>query len=70
MSTDEKVTPLKDRASGMTIYLMPDDHRRLRQIAAAEDTSLQALVMDGLDMVLAQRGQGPVERWEPRRKKR
>lgn len=49
---------------------LPADHRRLRMLAAAEETSIQALVMDGTDEVLRRRGQEPVSRWEPRRKVR
>ena len=61
---------LKTSAVNMSIYLLPGDHRRLRMLAAAEETSIQALVMDGIDTVLKARGQEPVSRWEPRRKVR
>jgi len=61
---------LKENAVNMSIYLLPGDHRRLRQLAAAEDTSIQALVMDGIDNLLQQRGMPPVARWESRRKQR
>ena len=61
---------LKEKAINMTLYMLPHDHRRLRQIAAAEDTSLQALLMDAVDMLLAKRGQGALTRWEPRRRAR
>ncbi len=61
---------LKEKAVNMSIYLLPADHRRLRMLAAAEETSIQALVMDGIDEVMRRRGQEPVSRWEPRRKVR
>jgi len=61
---------LKEHAVNMSIYILPGDHRRLRVLAAQEDTSIQALVLDGIDAVLRQRGQEPVTRWEPRRKPR
>jgi hypothetical protein len=61
---------LKEKAVNMSIYLLPADHRRLRMLAAAEETSIQALVMDGIDEVLRRRGQESVSRWEPRRKVR
>src|SRR3954454_11267529 len=61
---------LKEKAINMSIYLLPDDHRRLRRLAADEDTSIQSLVLDGIDHVLGQRGQGLVTRWETRRKPR
>ena len=66
----EKALGLKEKAINMSIYLLPDDHRRLRRLAADEDTSIQALVLDGIDYVLSQRGQGRVTRWETRRKPR
>ena len=61
---------LKTSAVNMSIYLLPADHRRLRMLAAAEETSIQALVMDGIDTVLSARGQESVSRWEPRPKVR
>jgi hypothetical protein len=61
---------LKENAINMSIYILREDHRRLRMLAADEETSIQALVMDGIDAVLKQRGQDPVARWEPRRKPR
>ncbi len=61
---------LKENAVNMSIYILREDHRRLRMLAAAEETSIQALVMDGIDDVLRRRGQEPVSRWEPRRKVR
>ena len=61
---------LKEQAVNMSIYILPADHRRLRILAAQEETSIQALVLDGIDTVLRQRGQEPVARWEPRRKPR
>ena len=54
----------------MSIYLLPDDHRRLRRLAADEDSSIQSLVLDGIDHILEQRGQERVQRWETRRKVR
>ena len=66
----EAAVGLKASAVNMSIYLLPADHRRLRMLAAAEETSIQALVMDGIDRVLKARGQEAVTRWEPRRKVR
>lgn len=69
-SAAEAAVGLKTSAVNMSIYLLPADHRRLRMLAAAEETSIQSLVMDGIDEVLRRRGQEPVSRWEPRRKVR
>lgn len=68
--TPEAKPGLKEHAVNMSIYILRDDHRRLRILAAEEETSIQALVLDGIDHVLRERGQEPVARWEPRRKPR
>ena len=60
---------LKERATATTLYLMPADHRRLRKLAIDRDVSMQTLILDALDLLMAREGQGPVERWETRRKK-
>ncbi|WP_162272822.1 ribbon-helix-helix domain-containing protein [Acetobacter ascendens] len=61
---------LKDKAVNMTVYLLPHDHKRLKQLAVEHDTTIQALVMDGLDVILKDNGQEPLTRWKTRRKPR
>ena len=61
---------LKERAAATTLYLMPADHRRLRVLAIDRGVSMQTLILDALDLLMAREGQGPVERWETRRKER
>jgi len=61
---------VKDKAVNMTVYLMPDDHKRLKMMAVSQDTTIQALVMDGLDVLLERNGQDPLTRWKPRKKRR
>lgn len=53
-----------------TLYLMPADHRRLRVLAIERNASMQTLLLDAIDMLMTAAGQGPVERWETRRKER
>jgi hypothetical protein len=60
---------LKERATATTLYLMPADHRRLRKLAIDRDVSMQTLLLDAIDLLMAREGQAPVERWETRRKK-
>ncbi len=60
---------LKATAVNMSVYLMPADHRRLRMLAAAEGRSIQSLMLDGLDLLLANRNESPVSRWETRRRR-
>ena len=59
---------LKERAAATTLYLMPADHRRLRVLAIDRGVSMQTLILDALDLLMSREGQGPVERWETRRK--
>jgi hypothetical protein len=61
---------LKERAVATTLYLMPADHRRLRVMAIDKGVSMQTMVLDALDLLMAREGQPPVERWETRRKER
>jgi hypothetical protein len=59
---------LKERATATTLYLMPADHRRLRKLAIDRDVSMQTLLLDAIDLLMAREGQWAVERWETRRK--
>jgi len=61
---------LKTRAIATTLYLLPADHTRLRVLASRRGLAAQTLLLDALDLLFAQEGQGPVERWETRRKVR
>lgn len=61
---------LKDSAVCLSVYLLPDDHRRLKILAAIEETSIQSLVMDGIDAIFERRGEAPVGRWVQRRRPR
>lgn len=60
---------LKGRATATTLYLLPPDHRRLRKMAIDRDVSMQTLILDAIDFLMADAGEQPVERWETRRKK-
>jgi hypothetical protein len=60
---------LKERAAATTLYLMPADHRRLRVLAIDRGVSMQTLILDALDLLMAREGQASVERWETRRKR-
>jgi hypothetical protein len=63
-----KSADLKRTAIATTFYLLPDDHRRLRRLAADKDVAAQTLLLDALDMLLEREGHAPVQRWDPRRK--
>ena len=65
-----QITDLKTKAIATTLYLLPEDHRRLRRLAADHEVAAQTLLLDAIDMLFMKNGQGPVQRWEPRRKVR
>jgi hypothetical protein len=61
---------IKGKAIASTFYLLPEDHRRLRRLAADRGVAAQTILQDALDAVFAAAGEPPVTRWEPRRKTR
>ena len=65
-----QIMDLKTKAIATTLYLLPEDHRRLRRLAADREVAAQTLLLDAIDMLFVKNGQGPVQRWEPRRKVR
>ena len=48
---------------------MPAYHHRLRVLAIDRGVSMQTLILDALDLLMAREGQAPVERWETRRRR-
>src|SRR4051794_22620545 len=42
---------LKGKAIATTLYLLPEDHRRLRRLAADRDVAAQTLLLDAIDML-------------------
>jgi hypothetical protein len=57
---------IKSSTSGTTVYLLPHELKRLRMLALTTDRSLHALILDGIDLVLAKDGQPPLERYKAR----
>lgn len=68
---DPRPIILKDRPGikgvtlGTTVYLLPGESKRVRRLALDLDMSLHELLMRGLDRLLAENGQRPVERYRP-----
>ncbi len=60
---------IKGATRAATLYLLPDEQRRLKRLAVDLDLSLHELVMTALDRLLADHGQPPVRRYAPRKKK-
>jgi hypothetical protein len=61
---------VKESTIATTFYLLPDDHRRLRRLAADRGVAAQQIMMDALDTLFARAGEPPVTRWETRRRQR
>jgi hypothetical protein len=62
---------IKAATIGTTVYLLPDEHKRVKRLALDLDVpSVHELILMGLDRLLADRGQGPLERYSPPRPKK
>jgi hypothetical protein len=59
---------IKAATVGTTVYLLPREHKRVRRLALDLDIpSVHELLLTGLDRLLAERGELPVERYSPPR---
>ncbi|MGG5812207.1 hypothetical protein [Falsiroseomonas sp. CW058] len=59
---------IKAETVGTTVYLLPREHKRIRRLALDLDIpSVHELLLTGLDRLLAERGEPPVERYSPPR---
>lgn len=62
---------IKEATIGTTVYLLPRQHKRIKQLALDLDvSSVHELLLMGLDRLLAQRGEPPIERYSPPRPKK
>ena len=55
---------IKGSTVGTTVYLKPEESKRVRRLALELDLSLHDLLLTGLDRLLAENGQRPVSRYE------
>lgn len=62
---------IKGRTTTLTAYLVPDAANRLKTLAAEAGIPASELLLRGVDRLLAERGQPPLERYvpQPRRRK-
>jgi hypothetical protein len=59
---------IKAATVGTTVYLLPREHKRVRRLALDLDIpSVHELLLTGLDRLLAERGELPIERYSPPR---
>lgn len=56
---------LKASTVGTTLYLLPDESRRLKHLAVDLGLSVHELLLIGIDKVLAEHGQPPIRRYVP-----
>lgn len=56
---------LKAATVGTTLYLLPEESRRLRHLAVDLGSSVHDLLLQGLDHILAEHGQPPLKRYQP-----
>ena len=62
---------IKAATVGTTVYLLPDEHKRIRRLALDMDVpSVHELLLMGLDRLLAEQSQGPVQHYSPPRPKK
>lgn len=61
--------PIKGRAVATTVYLLPEDHKRMRIACAEMEISFQTMFMDAMDKALMERHMPPLERWPARRRR-
>ncbi len=62
---------IKSATVGTTVYLLPREHKRVRRLALDMDVpSVHELLLMGLDRLLAEWGEPPIERYSPPRPKK
>ena len=62
---------IKSATIGTAVYLLPKEHKRVRRLALDMDVpSVHELLLIGLDRLLAERGEPPIERYSPPRPKK
>ena len=71
LAKEDATGGIKKVTIGTTLYLLPREHKRIRRLALDLDVpSVHELILLGLDRLLAERGQPPVERYSPPRPKK
>ena len=70
-ATEAGKVGIKAATIGTTVYLLPAEHKRVKQLALDMDVaSVHELLLLGLDKLLADRGRAPITRYaQPRLKK-
>lgn len=56
---------LKANTVGTTLYLLPDESKRLKHLGIDLGKSVHELILTGLDRILEEQGQPPLRRYVP-----
>jgi hypothetical protein len=70
-AADERTGGIKQATIGTTVYLLPDEHKRLKRLALDLDLpTVHELLLTGIDRLLRERGEPPLVRYSaPRARK-
>ena len=58
-TSTERSSNVRDQRKALTVYFPPEVSKELRRLAVEEDTTLQALVGEAIDLLRRNRGQHP-----------
>src|SRR5690242_13242163 len=64
LSAEERTGGIKQATIGITVYLLPDEHKRLKRLALDLDLpTVHELLLTGIDRLLRERGEPPLMRY-------
>ncbi len=53
-------TPARRGKRGLTLYISPEAHKRLKELALREDMPIQDILREGLNLALQKYGEKPI----------
>src|SRR3954451_2494876 len=70
-AAEERTGGIKQATIGTTVYLLPEEHKRLKRLALDLDLpTVHELLLTGIDRLLHERGEPPLVRYsQPRSRK-
>jgi hypothetical protein len=67
-AVEERTGGIKQATIGTTVYLLPEEHKRLKRLALDLDLpTVHELLLTGIDRLLRERGEPPLVRYSPPR---
>jgi hypothetical protein len=65
---EERAKGIKQATIGTTVYLLPEEHKRIKRLALDLDLpTIHELLLTGIDRLLRERGEPPLVRYSPPR---